>query len=291
MSYTIAAFYQFTDFFDHAEFQAPLREAGDAGGVQGSILLAPEGVNGTIAGPVEGVSAVVGLLKRDPRFSEMVVKESRSSRPPFKRWKVRLKSEIVTMGVDVDCSNTATKVDPSEWDQLIADPEVLVIDTRNDYEVAVGSFPGAINPHTDSFSEFPAWLKNNLNPDTKIAMFCTGGIRCEKASAYMRELGFDQVYQLNGGILNYLDKVGQNDSSWEGDCYVFDKRVTVGPDLVPGDKEVCMSCNRVLGPDDRLLPGYVAGVTCNKCHGETSEDRKRRFAERQRQMDLARNRA
>jgi UPF0176 protein len=289
--FEIAAFYKFVPLPDHEDLRDPLIRICDANEVLGTVLLASEGVNGTIAGSASGVESVLDHLRSDSRLADLVTKHSQAEQPPFLRLKVRIKREIVSLGVgEVDAAgNTGHRVAPEDWNDLIAQPDVLVIDTRNDYEYAVGTFEGAVNPRTRSFTEFPDWIESNrANVDKpKIAMFCTGGIRCEKASAYLKEQGFDDVYQLDGGILRYLETVPEADSSWEGECYVFDRRVTVGHGLVPGDKEMCVNCDRVLGPDDRTEPGYIEGVCCAVCASSITEDRRARFTERQHQINLA----
>ncbi len=282
----VAAFYRFAPFDDYVAWQPGLKSICETHGVRGSILLAPEGVNGTIAGAPEAVRTVVGLLRSDTRFADMVVKESWCDAPPFPRMKVRLKREIVPLGVSVDLAAVGVRVQPEDWNDLIANPDIVAIDTRNDYEIDIGTFPGSINPGVTSFRDFTAWVDANadLGRDTPIAMFCTGGIRCEKASAYLRAQGFSEVYQLEGGILNYLASVSEDESIWQGECYVFDRRVAVDSSLRAADHEICVSCNRVLQARDRALPGYQQGVTCAACHQTTSPERQRRFQERQRQL-------
>jgi UPF0176 protein len=234
----IAAFYKFVDLPDYAELRAPLRAVCDANQVKGTILLAHEGINATIAGPRSGIDAVLAYLQADRRIGALEWKESYSDELPFARMKVRLKKEIVTLGVPEANPNFAVGnyVSPAEWNRLISDPRVTLIDTRNDYEVQVGTFKGALNPQTDSFREFPAFVRENLDPQEhrKVAMFCTGGIRCEKATALMLNLGFDEVYHLEGGILNYLETVQPTESLWEGECFVFDERVSVDHGLRRG---------------------------------------------------------
>ena len=286
----IAAFYQFADFPDFESFQDRLVGLTAEGDVKGTILLAPEGVNGTIAGARDEVEAVLGFLRSDPRLAGLQEKWSRSEEDPFLRMKVRLKNEIVTLRVgEVDSvNNTGVHVPPAEWNDLISDPDTIVIDTRNDYEYVIGTFANAVNPETRRFGEFPAWIESQ--PDIKgkkLAMFCTGGIRCEKGTAYLKEQGFDEVYQLEGGILKYLEEVPQVDSLWDGECYVFDRRVSVGHGLVPGDLEVCPNCNTVLNASERAQPEYRVGVHCRMCHDAISEAHISRFAERQHQIELA----
>ncbi len=288
----VAAFYRFVVFEDFAAWQPRLKSICESGGVTGSILLAPEGINGTIAGRPDVVREVVTFMRSDHRFAQMEAKESWCDEAPFVRLKVRLKREIIPLGTPVDVAAPGIRVRPEEWNGLLDTPGIVVLDTRNDYEVQVGTFPGAVNPGIDTFREFAAWVDRNpdLERDTPIAMFCTGGIRCEKASAYLLERGFAEVYQLDGGILNYLASVSRESNRWEGECYVFDRRVTVDTSLHATDREVCVSCNRVLGAEDRGLAGYQEGVTCNACYRTTSRDRKDRFLERHRQVQLARDR-
>lgn len=255
----IAAFYKFAAFPDFESWQPPLRELMEANDVRGTILLAPEGINATIAGSRAGVEAVLAHIEEDQRFGGMMPKWSESEVAPFPRLKVRLKEEIVRMKVgDVDVVNeTGHLVEPADWNDLIRDPDVVVIDTRNDYEYAIGTFEGAIDPKTDSFGEFAEWIETNpaITKDTKIAMFCTGGIRCEKASAYLRREGFEDVNQLHGGILRYLEEVPEEQSAWDGQCFVFDWRISVGHGLTPGGMDFCENCNRALDP----------GITCRSC--------------------------
>ena len=235
---TVAAFYKFFTFPDYAEWREPLRALCAELGVRGTILLAAEGVNATIAGPRPGVDAVLGRLRADPRMADLAWKEAAAESPPFARMKVRLKREIVTLGVPTVDPNrhVGHYVPAAEWNGLISQPDVVVVDTRNDYEVEVGSFQGALNPRTDSFRDFPEWVQSNLDPQEhrRVAMYCTGGIRCEKATAYLLDLGFSEVYHLEGGILKYLETVPAEQSLWQGECFVFDERVTVDHDLQPG---------------------------------------------------------
>jgi UPF0176 protein len=289
----IAAFYQFAGLPDYEVFRDRLVALGAEGDVKGTILLAAEGVNGTIAGPREEVEAMLDLLRADPRLSGLQEKWSTAVEDPFLRLKVRLKKEIVTLRVgDVDTvNNTGNHVAPSEWNELISDPDTIVIDTRNDYEYVIGTFANAVNPKTRRFGEFPAWIESQPDiKDKKLAMFCTGGIRCEKGTAYLREQGFDEVYQLEGGILAYLEVMDPANSLWDGECYVFDRRVSVGHGLVPGDLEVCPNCNTVLDRDSRAQPEYRVGVHCSVCRDTITEDRISRFTERQHQIELAHDR-
>src|SRR5690606_15757734 len=256
-----AAFYHFATLPDYADKRAPLQALCAQRAVTGTILLAAEGVNGTIAGAPDAVRAVLDWLRTDPRLAAMEHKESPAGRTPFHRMKVRLKREIVSLGVPVDVAgNAGTYVDPGDWNALIDDPEVVLVDTRNDYEVAIGSFPGALNPGTRSFSELPAWVEQHPElRGRKIAMFCTGGIRCEKSTALLRLHGFDEVYHLRGGILKYLETVPAQDNRWQGECFVFDERVSVGHGLTQGPHTLCRSCRHPLAADDRASPLYEEG--------------------------------
>ena len=295
-AFLTAAFYRFVVLDDTEQLRPQLLAQCQAQQVKGNVLLAHEGINGTIAGPEAGVRAVLAWLRADPRLAALVHKEAWATEDPFYRMKVSLKREIVTLGVpDVHAATEAgTYVSPQDWNQLIDDPDVAVVDVRNDYEVAIGSFQGAIDPHTRSFSEFPQWVERNealLRGKSKVAMFCTGGIRCEKSTAYLRQLGFENVYHLEGGILKYLETVAPEDSRWQGDCFVFDERVSVGHGLQPGDHQLCRSCRRPLDAADRASPLFVEGVSCAHCHGSTTEAQKSAYAERQRQMERAAARA
>lgn len=288
-----AAFYHFATLPDFADKKPPLEALCAERGVRGTILLAAEGVNGTIAGAAENVRAVLAWLRADPRLAALEHKESPAERTPFHRMKVRLKREIVTLGVpELDpAANAGTYVDPADWNALVDDPEVVLVDTRNDYEVAIGSFEGAIDPGTTSFRELPAWL--DAHPELrgrKVAMFCTGGIRCEKSTALLRSRGFDQVFHLKGGILKYLETVPAADSRWHGECFVFDERVSVGHGLVQGPHTLCRSCRHPLSPEDRASAHYEEGICCPHCHDKLDADRRARLAERQRQVELAHQR-
>ncbi|WP_332777755.1 oxygen-dependent tRNA uridine(34) hydroxylase TrhO [Polaromonas sp.] len=299
MTFLTAALYKFVELPDFAELQPPLLAFCEAHGVKGTLLLAPEGINGTIAGPEDGVRAVLAYLRSDARLAALEHKEAWADHLPFYRMKVRLKREIVTMGVpEVHPALMAGQyVKPQDWNQLIADPNVVLIDTRNDYEVSIGTFKGAINPATHSFSELPGWVEQQMAEGGKlattdgkkprVAMFCTGGIRCEKSTALMRSKGFDEVYHLEGGILKYLETVPQAQSSWEGECFVFDERVSVGHGLKPGDFTLCRSCRDPLSDQDRQSPLYELGVSCARCHDRTTKEQKRGYRERQRQVELA----
>lgn len=289
--YTIAALYHFTRFDDPAAIQGPLLALCEAEKISGSLLLAQEGINGTIAGPRAGIDAVLAHIQGLPGCADMEWKESTAASQPFRRLKVRLKKEIVTMGQpDVDpVARVGHYVDPAEWNDLIQSPDVAVIDTRNDYEVAIGTFQGAIDPKTDSFRDFPAWWEKNKDRfhNKRIAMFCTGGIRCEKSTNYLLGQGVDDVYHLKGGILKYLEEVPPEDSTWNGECFVFDGRVSVGHGLKEGPHLLCHACRRPILPEDTQRAEYEQGVACHFCTQETTEADKNRFRERQKQMALA----
>ncbi len=293
-NYLVAALYKFVRLPEYASLQAPLTEICISNDVKGTLLLAAEGINGTIAGPEAGVRNVLAYLRGHPEFADLIHKESWADEEPFLRAKVRLKKEIVTMGVDgIDPNKiVGTYVKPEDWNALILDPDTVVVDTRNDYEVAIGTFKGAVDPKTKSFREFPAWAAENKDTlkKPKVAMFCTGGIRCEKSTAFMKEQGYDEVYHLEGGILKYLEEVPEDQSLWEGDCFVFDERVSVRHGLEPGDYDMCRACRRPISEEEKELPEFVEGVSCPYCHEETTPEQKERFAERQKQIMLAKNR-
>ena len=296
MSQTIvvAALYKFVTLTDYAALKPPLLMAMREHGVKGTVLLAEEGMNGTISGSREAIDGFLRMLKADSRFADVDHKESFCDENPFYRSKVKLKKEIVTIGVSgVDPNRqVGTYVMPADWNALIADPDVLLIDTRNDYEVALGTFEGAADPRTTSFGEFPKFVGENLDPakQQKVAMFCTGGIRCEKASSYLQSQGFREVYQLKGGILKYLEEVPREQSKWQGECFVFDHRVAVGQGLVPTTLEMCHGCRMPLEPGDKASEFYEEGVSCPKCFATLSEKSKASARERQKQIDLAKKR-
>jgi UPF0176 protein len=287
----VAALYQFTRFPDPAALRQGLIQVAQSQGVKGSLLLAPEGINGTIAGTRDGVDAVLAAIRTLPGCAGLEWKESPADSMPFGRMKVRLKREIVTMGQpDVDpLARVGNYVAPKDWNALIADPDTVVIDTRNDYEVAIGSFEGAVDPGTRAFGEFPAWWQANRErfAGKRIAMFCTGGIRCEKSTNYLLGQGLNEVYHLKGGILKYLEEVPEAESLWQGQCFVFDDRVSVGHGLQPGGFKACGACRRPVTPADEDQPGYEEGVCCPACAGEYSDSDRARFRERHRQMLLA----
>lgn len=298
-AFLTAALYKFVELPDHKALQAPLLACCESNGVKGTLLLAEEGINGTIAGPESGVRAVLAWLRSDPRLAALEHKEAWADAMPFYRMKVRLKREIVTLGVpDVNPARMAGRyVKPADWNALLAEPGVVLVDTRNDYEVAIGTFEGAINPQTEAFSDLPGWVEREMaeggrlaesaGKKPKVAMFCTGGIRCEKSTALLRARGFGEVYHLEGGILKYLETVAPEASTWRGECFVFDERVSVGHGLAPGQFTLCRSCRDPLGEEDRQSPLYELGVSCARCHARTTDEQKRGYRERQRQVELA----
>lgn len=292
--YKIAALYHFTRFSDLAGLKSGLDEVCQQHGVKGTLLLAPEGINGTIAGQGDAIHNVLSHIRTMPGCDDLEWKEATSIEPPFGKMKVRLKKEIVTMGQpDVDPrARVGHYVDASDWNDLLQEPDVAVIDTRNDYEVSIGTFQGAVDPETKSFGEFPAWWEANKHRfhNKRIAMFCTGGIRCEKSTNFLLGQGVEDVYHLKGGILKYLEEVPAQDSTWQGECFVFDNRVSVGHGLKPGPHDLCHACRRPILPDDKLRPEYEPGVSCHNCRDETSDVDKARFRERQKQILLARTR-
>ena len=292
--FTVAALYHFTRFPDPARLQAPLAALCRDSEVRGTLLLAREGINGTIAGPRAGIDAVLAHIRALPGCAALEWKESTAATMPFGRMKVRLKREIVTMGQpDVDPTAAVGRyVEARDWNALISAPDVAVIDTRNDYEVGIGTFAGAVDPGTRTFREFPAWWAANAERfhNKRVAMFCTGGIRCEKSTAYLRSQGFEEVYHLQGGILKYLEIMPPQENRWQGECFVFDERVAVGPGLAPGQHELCRSCRNPIGPAQKASPQFVAGVSCPACYDLKSEAKKAGLRERQRQVELAQRR-
>lgn len=287
----VAALYRFVTLDDFVELRQPLLEVCLDADIKGTLLLAREGINGTIAGRREGVDAVMSWLRRDPRLIDLDWKESYHTAEPFHRMKVKLKKEIVTMGVEnIDpVAYVGRYAAPSDWNALVDDPECLVIDTRNDYEVAIGSFKGAVNPNTQSFRDFPEWVSEHLDPEkhTKVAMFCTGGIRCEKSTSYLVSQGFEEVWHLQGGILKYLEDTPESESRWEGECFVFDSRVAVNHRLEKGSFDQCYACRHPITEDDKASEYYEKGVSCPRCYGDLTVTRLARFEERQKQVDLA----
>ena len=292
--FVVAAFYKFAPLPDFEERRAPLFETLDAAGVMGTVLLAAEGVNGTISGTREGIDTALTALRALPGCSDLDHKEAIAETLPFHRLKVRLKREIVTLGQDADPNAlVGTYVSPRDWNAVVQDPDTVVIDTRNDYEVAIGTFRGAVDPETASFGAFPDWWNANRQAfaGKRVAMFCTGGIRCEKASSWLLGQGVPEVLHLKGGILKYLEEVPEAESQWDGQCYVFDQRVSVGHGLARGDYVMCHACGRPVSPEGRAHPSYQRGVSCPSCLGEYTDADRARFAERQRQLDAAAQKA
>ena len=275
--FTVAAFYKFISFEDYHAWQAPLKELGSRLGIKGIILLAAEGINATVSGTAEAIEGLLAFLRSDARLVDLTVKFSYAERQPFFRLKVRLKKEIVTLGVPGVSPHrqVGTYVKPQEWNQLLQDPDIILLDTRNDYEVEIGTFQGAVDPKTQSFSQFPEFVKRTCDPQKhkKVAMFCTGGIRCEKASSYMLAQGFEEVYHLEGGILKYLEEVSPEQSLWEGECFVFDQRVALTHGVREGHFDLCYGCRMPLSPQDKASSLFEAGVSCPKCHSDLTPDK------------------
>ncbi|RUW26444.1 rhodanese-related sulfurtransferase [Mesorhizobium sp. M4B.F.Ca.ET.215.01.1.1] len=290
-SVRVAALYKFARLDGFEALRAPLAAFCCGRGIKGTLLLAHEGINGTVAGSEADIAALVDHLNSIEGLAGLEVKYSAAADMPFHRMKVRLKREIVTMGVeDLDPATSAgTYVAPADWNALISDENTIVIDTRNAYEVSIGTFRGAVDPATASFREFPAWVERHRDQleGRKVAMFCTGGIRCEKATAYVKSLGFEDVFHLKGGILKYLEQVPAEESLWQGECFVFDERVSVSHGLAEGEAELCRACRHPLTVEDRLSPRYAAGVSCPHCHEVRSDEDRARYTERQRQVELA----
>lgn len=293
---SVAALYHFTRFDDPESLREPLFALCEQIGIKGTLLLANEGINGTIAGSDNALAAVLDHIRALPGCAALDVKFSHAPKMPFNRMKVRVKREIVTMGEpDIDPTLAVGHyVDPHDWNALIADPDTVLIDTRNDYEVAVGTFEGAIDPQTPSFRDFPAWFRAHreelLSGKKRVAMFCTGGIRCEKSTSFLRAEGIDEVYHLRGGILKYLEQVPQDASLWQGECFVFDERVSVRHGLEPGSYSLCRACRRPLDKATLAHPDYVEGVSCPTCINERSDIQRASYAERHKQEVLARKR-
>ncbi len=291
---TICALYKFTRLDDFEEIQGPLKIFLESLNIRGTLLLAKEGVNGTIAGDNDSIMKSLDYLQKDERLVGLEYKFSYSEKPPFKRLKVKLKKEIVTLGVsNIDpIFSSGTYVKPADWNELINDPDVVLIDTRNNYEFEIGSFKGSINPNTETFREFPAYTKNNLEKyrDKKIAMFCTGGIRCEKSTAYLKSKGFENVFHLQGGILKYLEEVKEDESLWEGECFVFDDRVAVKHNLELGKYDQCHACRFPITDEDKEHPHYEKGASCPRCYGTKNSSQVSRYREREKQVQLAKSR-
>ncbi|WP_414827522.1 rhodanese-related sulfurtransferase [Alteromonas sp. H39] len=292
--YIVCAMYKFVALEDFEAMRQPLHDTMVANDIKGTLLLASEGINGTISGPREGIDALLAYLNSDPRINPISCKESLHEEQPFYRTKVKLKKEIVTMGVEgIDPRQTVgTYVKPKDWNALISDPNVLVIDTRNGYEIEIGTFKNAVDPKTDTFREFPDYVKREMDPGKhkKVAMFCTGGIRCEKSTAYLKEQGFDEVYHLEGGILQYLEDVPKEESLWEGDCFVFDNRVAVDHDLQKSKYDQCYACRLPITEEDKRSEKYESGVSCPHCYGTHTDEQIARFREREKQVNLAKAR-
>ncbi|HIL41301.1 MAG TPA: rhodanese-related sulfurtransferase [Methylococcales bacterium] len=290
----VTALYKFVRLEDFEQLQKPLLSVLTTHEIKGTILLAKEGINGTVAGSRAAIDALYSWFENDQRLVGVRYKESFDETVPFYRTKVKLKKEIVTMGVETIDPNkiVGTYVKPSEWNALISDPDVLLVDTRNDYEVNIGQFQGAVNPKTETFREFPQYVKANLNPEQhkKVAMYCTGGIRCEKSTAYLKEQGFEAVYHLEGGILKYLEEVPKADSMWQGECFVFDNRVAVDHSLVKGQYDQCFACRYPVSEADKASEHYIQGVSCPHCFDKVDEQQRQRFKEREKQMELSRAR-
>lgn len=290
----VCALYHFVTLEDPQALQSALLDLLLQQDIRGTLLVAPEGINGTVAGSRQAIDTMLAWLKNDDRFRDIRWKEAESFDPPFLRTRVKLKREIVTMGVpDIDPKQiVGTYVQPDEWNALISDPDVLLIDTRNDYEVQIGTFEGAVNPQTTSFREFPDYVAAHLDPGThkKVAMFCTGGIRCEKSTAFLKSKGFEEVYHLEGGILRYLEQIPEDHSMWRGECFVFDERVSVNHQLQPGTYDQCHACRMPISSDDKLSPDYQPGISCPHCINSKSDADRERFREREKQVRLARER-
>ena len=291
MFYVVCAMYKFVALENYQEIRQPLLSIMEKNHICGTLLLAQEGINGTVAGSREAIDHLLAWFSEDERLTNISYKESFTEEKPFKRCKVKLKKEIVTMGVEgIDPRHVVgTYVKPKDWNALISDPEVFVVDTRNDYEVQIGTFDKAVDPNTTTFREFPDYVKNNMNPEKhkKVAMFCTGGIRCEKSTAYMKEQGFDEVYHLEGGILKYLEEVPEEETMWQGECFVFDDRVTVDHQLNAGKYDQCHACRMPILEEDKEREEYIKGVSCHHCYDKTSPEQRARYAEREKQMELA----
>lgn len=290
----VCALYKFVQLNDYKDLRPVLQDLLESRQIRGTLLLAKEGVNGTVAGSPEAIDELKSWFAQDQRFEGIDYKESSTDTQPFYRTKVKLKKEIVTLGVEgIDPRHVVgTYVEPKDWNALISDPDVILVDTRNHYEVEIGTFKGAIDPHTDTFREFPAYVSQALDPQKhkKVAMFCTGGIRCEKSTAFLKEQGFEEVYHLHGGILKYLEEVPASESLWQGECFVFDNRVTVNHQLEPGDYTLCAGCRAPLSAADRQHPHYEEGISCHHCHDQLTDAQRQRHRARQEQMELAKAR-
>lgn len=291
---TVAALYHFVILDNYRDLRDPLLNKMTELGIKGTLLLAKEGINGTVAGEQASIDQLITWLKSDPRLAALKYKVSYDDEMPFYRTRVKLKKEIVTMGVEgIDPNHVVgTYVEPKDWNALISDPDVTLVDTRNEYETMIGTFQNALDPHTDSFRQFPEYVKQELDPkkNKKVAMFCTGGIRCEKSTAYLKEQGFEEVYHLHGGILKYLEEVPEEESLWKGECFVFDNRVSVNHQLEKGQYDMCHGCRLPISEEDKKSSHYQHGVCCPNCYDKITEKQKQRFAEREKQMQLAKQR-
>ena len=291
---TVCALYKFVRLEDFEKIKTPLLNVMEKNDVKGTLLLALEGINGTIAGSKTGIDNVLAFIDADERLAGVSFKCSYHQENPFQRTKVKLKKEIVTMGVEgIDPNLTVgTYVKPKDWNALISDPEVLLIDTRNDYEIEIGTFENAVNPNTETFREFPEYVAKNLDKTKhkKVAMFCTGGIRCEKSTAYLKEQGFEDVYHLEGGVLKYLEEVPEQDTMWQGECFVFDGRVAVNHDLERGQYDQCFACRYPITEEEKTSKHYVKGVSCHRCYDKYTDEQRSRFQEREKQINLAKAR-
>ena len=292
----VAALYKFVEIDDLLSLQSDLHEICEKNNIMGTILIANEGINGTISGKTNEINQTISILKSDKRFTNIEIKYSSTDKQPFHRMKVRLKKEIVTIGLSKINPNkkVGTYVKPDDWNDLISDPNVVVIDTRNKYETKIGSFQNALDPETSSFREFPDWVKkfksSKENANKKIAMFCTGGIRCEKASSLMKEEGFEDVYHLQGGILKYLETIDKENSLWNGECFVFDQRVCLTDELEVGSYKMCFACRMPITEEEMQNEKYIEGISCIYCYDKTTKEKKERFGSRQKQILLAKER-
>lgn len=289
--YVVAALYKFVEFPRYQDFQPKLLIVCKKHDVKGTLLLADEGINGTIAGSREGIDAVLAYLRAQPEFADLEHKESFASKPPFLRMKVRLKKEIVTMGIEgiTPLKDVGSYVSPQAWNDLISREDVLLIDTRNDYEFEIGTFKGALNPNTETFREFPEYIKQHFDPakHKKIASFCTGGIRCERSTALLKHLGFEEVYHLKGGVLKYLEEMPQDKSLWDGECFVFDNRVSVTHGVKEGNYDQCFGCRYPVSAEQKEHPHYKEGVHCHRCYDSRTAEQHARAETRHRQMKVA----
>ena len=290
----VCALYKFVTLEKFQDLRQPLLKVMEYNNIRGTLLLASEGINGTVAGNRKGIDMLMAWFEKDGRLGNIVTKESFEASNPFYRTKVKLKKEIVTMGIEgIDPKQVVgTYIKPKNWNALISDPDVVLVDTRNDYEVKVGTFEGALNPNTTNFREFPKYVSDNLDPkaNKKVAMFCTGGIRCEKSTAYLKEQGFDEVYHLQGGILKYLEEVPEEDTMWQGECFVFDNRVTVNHQLEKGQYDQCHACRLPITKEEQTSDKFLEGISCPYCFDKHTPDQRQRYQERQRQMQLAQER-